>query len=854
MRHMRKLILAAAALLASALVALAIPAYPGIIRYTQPDGSVVELRLHGDEFFHWTTLAGSDQVVVLGDDGFYHPGAINPADMQDGALRRRQVNLARQRVHADRELRGTHNQDPLTHGQRHIPVFLVQFQDVPFSLDNIHTVFDNLLNQPGYSYDGATGSVRDYYYQNSHGAFDPIFDVYGPMTLSEPVAYYGHNVNVTETSNGKDSWDAYLAVIEAARYYDSQVDFSQYDDNNDGKVDMIMMYFAGYNEAEGGHRDTIWPHQSTVSEDVTLDGKKLGTYFCTSELKDYSGTNLCGIGTSCHEFGHSLGLPDFYDTDYETNGKAGGLYWFSLMCSGSYNNGGRTPPYFNAEERIFLGWMSEDDILELPDSPVEFSSVKDDIAYKVMTETEGEMFIFECRDGSGWDTYVPEGMVAYHLDHSPYHLVGGYSASELWYNWGMTNIINAYGDHPCFYVVPAYDPTELNSKKPMSDMVFPGNANIQEYAPVDWSGNQVGVVLSNIAYSAGKVSMTVETETPSVLLGMVENVNGRPMKGVTIQISDQGQQASGVTGDDGSFRIALDGFSGGRALVAASLDGYQTSTMEVDLTARVTHVRLVLTREGESRFSYFNENATSSGIGAPEPQGRLYAAIRIPASDLAGVVGYRMEEIAFNQRASQGSLWVFAQTDTGMVLFEEEVPSFSPGWNYVDLSHLKVGIPADRDLYVGYALSGSDVDFPFKTYAGWGNLYNSAAEHLSRTTLWAQCPGWDLACSLMVAPGEVNPETPDEGIHHPYAEIVAAMGFNVLYPGRTFEHSAGEKFPLHVFASAGDNKPQSIEWLYDGEATTEQSVVLTAGVHTVTARLTLADGRLEILTLELNVE
>jgi Immune inhibitor A peptidase M6. len=115
---------------------------------------------------------------------------------------------------------------------------------------------------------------------------------------------------------------------------------------------------------------------------------------------------MCGIGTTTHEFGHSLGLPDFYDTDYATNGEAGGLYDFSTMDGGPYNNNGRTPPYFNAEELMMLGWM--DGLTEISSQgTLSIVPIQNRVAYKVPTSTPGEYFVLECRAASGWDASLP---------------------------------------------------------------------------------------------------------------------------------------------------------------------------------------------------------------------------------------------------------------------------------------------------------------------------------------------------------------------------------------------------------------------------------------------------------------
>ncbi|MBO4341393.1 MAG: M6 family metalloprotease domain-containing protein [Bacteroidales bacterium] len=498
---MKKALLSAALLLV-AVAAFAIPAKRGGFRYVQPDGTEIMLEKHGDEFFHWTTDM-SGNVMVKDAGGFYRVGSLDMESMEIGRNMRRVMRERTQRV-----------ADPtMTHGERHIPVILVEFTDVKFSISDPKTQFYNLLNKTGYSANGGTGSVRDYYNDNSGGEFTPVFDVFGPVTLPHDMKYYG---------SGKNEPSAYLAVLDGAKLLDSEIDFSRYDYNSDGAVDMIMMYYAGYNEAEGGPEDSIWPHQyyADYSQQVRLDKKLISRYFCTSELKGNSGSNMCGIGTTCHEFAHTLGLPDFYDTDYEDESgrQAHGLCYFSLMSMGSYINDGRTPPYLNAEERILLGWMNEEELKELPPGKISFGSVKNNVAYKTLTPNEGEYFVYECRDLTGWDSYVSSGLLVYHVDKSKSFNVGGYTPYYLWTNWARINKINAFADHPCFYIVPSVD-QENTCHWPdaytgtMNEYPFPGKKRITSYQPVDWNGRDNGVQLSGIAYSGGKVSVSVVNPT-----------------------------------------------------------------------------------------------------------------------------------------------------------------------------------------------------------------------------------------------------------------------------------------------------------------------------------------------------
>lgn len=503
--------------------AQAVPAYRGLISYTQPDGSVIRIRLHGDEFCHWATNEAG-QVVEQGEDGFYRVADPSRAQARLEAGRRQRETVNRGRRSAVR--RG------VASGQKHFLVILVEFSDVQFTYTNED--FSNLLNLAGYSDNGGHGSARDFYYDNSHGVFEPVFDVYGPVTLTNNQAYYGGN-----DSNGNDKKPHY-AVRDGCQGLDSQIDFSQYDNDKDGEVDLVFMYYAGKGEADGGPANSIWPHQWELSSggiSLTLDGKKVNKYACTNEIVSYGAlaNKLCGIGTACHEFGHAMGLPDFYDTDYDDyNGEAGGLYDYSTMCGGSYNENGRRPPYFNMEERILLGWLNEN--TAIPEISVSgtytLTSVNDNVAYKTLTDTDGEYFLYECRAKTGWDTDIPEaGMIVYHVDKSTRSVtIRGSSsnisvtAKSLWDNWTTYNSINENGSHPCFYVVPAGSQSNLNYSG--TKFAFPGSANQYTFTGTGWSGAESEVKLSNISYSGNTVSFYAEAPSSTLNYNVITTAPG----------------------------------------------------------------------------------------------------------------------------------------------------------------------------------------------------------------------------------------------------------------------------------------------------------------------------------------
>ena len=81
------------AALALCIMSYAGPAPTGPVAYTQPDGSVVMITMHGDEWCHWATDA-SGRVVALGDDGYWHP-AEKPASevIAKGSEQRENANM-----------------------------------------------------------------------------------------------------------------------------------------------------------------------------------------------------------------------------------------------------------------------------------------------------------------------------------------------------------------------------------------------------------------------------------------------------------------------------------------------------------------------------------------------------------------------------------------------------------------------------------------------------------------------------------------------------------------------------------------------------------------------------------------
>lgn len=377
----------------------AVPAKPGSTVFTQPDGTQIVLSLQGDEFFHYLTNE-QGEVVEKDADGFYRP---------EGAITHQQFLQRRRASKQRREAAVPHSRiGGFTPAPRGI-VLVVQFADYSCVPSTTQASMSEMCNGDNYNYDGAYGSAKKYFMDQSNGTYIPQFDVYGPITLSKNRYYYGENDEYGYDLHPDE------AIIEAAQYAVQNLgaDFSLYDSNNDGNVDFIYMIYAGNGEnVSGNPAELIWPHQSSVWwKEVYLNGKRLGTYACSAELENASSTQRCGIGTLCHEFSHVLGQPDYYDTEYGTNYEEGLLpgNW-DLMSSGSYNNDGKHPANYTVYEKYQFGWATP---LLLNRSQVVTMDASSNYYYVALDGSPKEhtspdtVYYLENRQKMGWDSALP---------------------------------------------------------------------------------------------------------------------------------------------------------------------------------------------------------------------------------------------------------------------------------------------------------------------------------------------------------------------------------------------------------------------------------------------------------------
>lgn len=522
------------------------PARTSRVMLFQPDGMSFRAVLSGDEYVKVLTTEGG-YPLVQDDDGFYcyafydTDGALRSTGSRVGTVPASRASSAA--VPYDRLVakamsasgRSSRNRSPgprfsVSTGTVRVPVLLAAFKDLPFTYTKED--FDALLNSPGYSVNGSAGSAKDYFRDQFSGRIEFQFDVSDIVTLPNNFSYYGKNDNLDAAGSdirvGRMIYDACSAA-------DGKIDFSEYDNDNDGELDAVIVFFAGGDEAAGAGADHIWSKSGFLEDERNLglvcDGVEINCYACTSELLSdgASDDRIANIGTFCHEFCHTLGLPDFYDRNGISEAMWGRT---SIMDRGNMNNEGRTPPNLNAVERHILG-LSAPDTLYAGQYTLQPVNVSGRYMYSP-ADAEGEYFLFECREASGWDAYIGgSGMLIYHIDSS-YNYVYGARACDRWLMSGTyANTVNAHRAHQCADLEEA-DPSVIFSgpSVPDADMqriFFPSGDN-DSFSPASdpafesWSGDVSGVSVTEIKYEAGAVSFRVY-ENEYSMLPSVDEIN-----------------------------------------------------------------------------------------------------------------------------------------------------------------------------------------------------------------------------------------------------------------------------------------------------------------------------------------
>ena len=531
---MKKLLLIAFVLLMGGVASFAVPAKPGVKRtVTLSDGSKVELTLRGDEHYKFYT----------GSDGFAYREKKKGFERINLAEARNQWKNIVSRANTAQQSRRRVMGEPSTYiGKKKGLVILMQFQDLSFVTENALDIFKDFFNKENYTDNGMTGSVKDYFKAQSYDNFELDFDVVGPFTADENMAYYGTNDPSLAGTGVLDAHPRTL-IYEACLKADSQVNFADYDWDGDGVVEQVFVIYAGYAESQGAAEETIWPHHGYLEGAgyyLTLDDVRINNYECTSELRGNTGAKIDGIGTACHEFSHCLGLPDMYDIEY--SGCYGMVSW-DVMDYGCYNNYNRTPAGYTSYERMFAGWLAPKEIKGDVQTISNMKALVDEPeAYILYNDADHEeYYLLENRQNQGFDAALPgHGLLILHVDYDLFS----------WKN----NCVNIEPNHQHLTVVAADNDYSQNS---LAGDPFPGITgntsftNCTTPAATLFRDNTDGEMLLNKAIND-------ITENEDGLISFVAMGEQSPL---AIPSPDDGE----AVGDENSFTIswpAIDGAVG----------------------------------------------------------------------------------------------------------------------------------------------------------------------------------------------------------------------------------------------------------------------------------------------------
>ena len=453
---MKKILLSITFALMGIVSGFAAKAYPGIVTVTQSDGTELNVRIYGDEHFNWLTT--EDGVLLVQEGNNYYIAETTsygtlkatsyiahnankrvPAEIK--AIKKQ--DLSRFRSYAIKKASPTKAMGTGNSGVKYFPhsgspkalVILVEFSDTPFqSGEKAKNVFEHFLKgktedalPDGYeAYTGSyknennlrnKGSVSDYFYDMSKGTYTPQFDVVGPYKLNHPSLYYGQG--------DKDNTQA--LVSDACKAADGDVDFSEYDADGDGMVDLVYIIYAGYPASMSGNPNDIWPKSGT-GDFGTYDGKKVSRFGVHAELNfglelnQKNGFLLSGIGLFCHEFSHTLGLPDLYPTVDASKVDNQNPEMWDLMDGGEYTyNGGYCPTPYSPWEMDAMGWATPIELSDEKQTVTLKSYGKERVAYKIKGENNEYLLLQNIQIG-GWWTGVAlvykTGMLVWRIDYN----------------------------------------------------------------------------------------------------------------------------------------------------------------------------------------------------------------------------------------------------------------------------------------------------------------------------------------------------------------------------------------------------------------------------------------------------
>ena len=281
-----------------------------------------------------------------------------------------------------------------------LAVLLVEFADRKHHAKYASKDFERILFSRGeyaLAPDGRKtyGSLRDYYQEMSVGTFDVTGKVFDWVQVPETWSYY----DAQDMGGGEPGTrTVFQDALKLAR--------DRFGADALDKFDGVVFLYAGERESLRGSQ--LWPHRSSVQ----VGGRHVPYY-----IIEEGGEKFASIGVHCHEFGHMLGLPDFYGYGHRT-----GVGEFCVMAIGHLGappSGPDRPFHMCAWCKIRMGWLTARTVLPNERQHVALRAVegRTQEALKIpLTPTGDEYLLLEVRNRIGFDQdFFREGLLIWHV-------------------------------------------------------------------------------------------------------------------------------------------------------------------------------------------------------------------------------------------------------------------------------------------------------------------------------------------------------------------------------------------------------------------------------------------------------
>lgn len=886
MKFLKILLISLCLISISDMPAYSVPAYPKPVKYTQPDGTTVVYRIMGDEYNHWLESTGgyvlkkSDKgylcYATKNDKGTIVAGTTYTGDDKQAPAKARllkrsdmiKANDVAPNTTGPKKALQINGTFPLT-GKRKLLMLLVNFADTKplFDADK----FRDLMNAENYN---GTGSFRDYYLETSYGQLDIETTVVGWLQLPRQKSLY----------NTEDMTDL---IRDALALVDPSIDIHQFDNDGDGELDGLSIIHQGMGQEVSGSTSDIWSHSGELLDQMYGD-VRVKKYTIQPEIlissPDY-GTQMTTVGVLCHEFGHNLGAPDYYDTDYETSGYFDGTGVWDLMADGIWNEyklPGDSPSSLNMWQKMQFGWATPkylDASTTITDMP---AATDEPVGYVVKTQREGDYFVLENRQIQKFDKKLPgHGLIVYHVDENRISATADMNTVNCNYLQGLYTVCASATSDP--YESPA-SYGNINS----DEAPFPGSTGKTSWSDITLpsthsnDGKYSYFFLNNISETDGKISFDFTAEAAPA---MVRNFTAKAKRGV-VTLEWEAPEADGVK----EYRIFRDGILLTSTQELTYVDNNPGSIIidyKVDVVydnGLVSPFAEATVRLPENRIESLSTTETSNGVEVTWKMNPdlsrsnlnysdvvyqyIYSnetdfAQRFNEKDLRAYNGYAITGIGFfpfsSQRTTSYKIRVWraaAGTDDMQIVNERDITEYGSGNWCVKEFDTPTVIEPGYDYMIGVYGNTSDGGFRIicdgDTYTpGLGNLVLS--EGVWRDDIIQLNPLMKATLEPTTAKDTFVPgQTPDfDENYNPTTDAEYPLGFNV-YRNDEYIGFTTTRIFIDGTVKKGINK-YSVVCLYEGNnesSPVERSIyVLATGIDNASTDATTVETEGQTVTV-----